>query len=580
MTAYNSPDMSETQKHPIRMPSHPAIAALTAADLEAVLLQPDRVGLPSSWWGHVPFAHWLVHELKPRLLVELGTQHGVSFSAFCNAVRRDGLTTRCYAIDTWQGDEHAGLYDESVFDSINAFVQQNYSSFATLIRSSFKLAIRLFDDGSIDLLHIDGLHTYEVVKADFDAWLPKLSHRGVVLIHDTAIHERGFEVWRFWREISQGHPSFEFHHSCGLGVLAPAGTVPDFISALVEMEPAVAATLRHRLAELGERWISIDERARASVTVEALRQTVAELQQTVTELQESAARHRSQLALMTQQADSLRLQLEQIRTSTSWRAMGPYRVAGRLVKRRVMAPLLVPLLRQQLMRDFRRISRTKAFNAGFYLGRESTPGDENVIMDYLAAGRRNPDVPRRRPMLGFHPLIYADQCEGYDKTAREDPLAHYLRTGMPDGPWKHAVIQGHRPSPPASIGLRILIHGHFHYPELLEEFLRRLRDNALRADLFITTTSDTKAANIRETLQAHDERATVVVVPNRGRDIGPMLMHFPEFEDYDIVGHLHSKRSPQQNRRPGRQLAQLSLGPSNRRRNAHDGRHRRGLCRR
>ena len=220
----------------------------------------------------MPFAHWLVHELKPRLVVELGTEHGVSFSAFCNAVRRDGLATRCYAVDTWQGDEHAGFYDESVFNSISAFVQQNYSSFATLLRSSFESAIGLFDDGSIDLLHIDGLHTYDAVKADFEAWLPKLSDRGVVLFHDTAIYERNFGVWRFWKEISQCHPSFEFHHSCGLGVLAPGRTVPDFISALVEMEPAVAVTLRQRLAQLGERWISVDERTRASVTIDALNQ--------------------------------------------------------------------------------------------------------------------------------------------------------------------------------------------------------------------------------------------------------------------------------------------------------------------
>jgi len=50
-------------------PSHPAIAALTAAEIAGLLLPPDRVGVPSSWWGHVPFGHWLVHELKPRLLV-------------------------------------------------------------------------------------------------------------------------------------------------------------------------------------------------------------------------------------------------------------------------------------------------------------------------------------------------------------------------------------------------------------------------------------------------------------------------------------------------------------------------------
>ena len=262
--------MTASLEHVLALPLHPAIAALTAAELGAVLLSPDRVGVPSSWWGHVPFAHWLVHELKPCLLVELGTHYGVSFSAFCNAVRQYGLATRCYAVDTWQGDEHAGFYDESVFNGISASVRQNYASFATLVRSSFDAAIGQFAENSIDLLHIDGLHTYEAVKADFEAWWPKLSDRGVVLFHDIAIHERGFGVWRFWREISQRHPSFEFHHSCGLGVLAPGGVVPDFIQALIAMESAVGTVLRQRLAALGDRWIQADERARDSVTIRAL----------------------------------------------------------------------------------------------------------------------------------------------------------------------------------------------------------------------------------------------------------------------------------------------------------------------
>jgi hypothetical protein len=540
--------------------------------LEAVLLPPDRVGLPSSWWGHVPFAHWLVHELRPRLVVELGTDHGISFSAFCNAVRRDGLATRCYAVDTWQGDDHAGFYNESVFNSINAFVQQNYSSFATLLRSSFESAIGLFAEGSIDLLHIDGLHTYEAVKADFEAWLPKLSDRGVVLFHDTAIYKPGFGIWRFWKEISQRHPSFEFHHSCGLGVLAPGGAVPDFISALAGIEPTIAAILRQRLAELGERWILVDESARASVEIDTLNQRLQlaqtenvslrhefrlESEATATRLA-SLARDgdtlRQQLALVTQQADRLRLQLEQVRTSTSWRVMGPYRIAGRLLKRHVLGPLVARPPQRQRLRDFRRISTSNAFNASFYLGRECAPGDEDdVVMDYLVAsrdriprGHQHPGVPLRRPMLGFHPLAYAEQCKDYDETTGEDPLAHYLRTGTRDGPWKHAVIPAHMPASPAGGGQRILIHAHFHYPDLLEGLLHRLRDNASTADLFVTTTSEDKAVDIRKTLRAYNEEVTTVVVPNLGRDIGPLLMHFPKFEDYDIVGHVHGKRSPEQ----------------------------------
>ena len=581
--------MSEVLEQFVRRRDPPAIAALIDEALEQILLPPDRVGAPSSWWGHVPFAHWLVHGLAPRLIVELGTHHGVSFSAFCNAVKHAGLQTRCYAIDTWQGDEHAGFYDESVFSNLSESVQQKYSAFATLVRTTFDSARELFADGSIDLLHIDGLHTYEAVKADYEAWRPKLSDRAVVLFHDTSIFERDFGVWRLWKEISEQHPAFEFFHSCGLGVLAPCQEVPAFVSALTRMEPVVATMLRQRLAGLGERWISVDERTRATVTIneltramqakalerqqeaqlhgelaesarstiEALREEVAALRDAdtvqraqLTDIQSERDVLREELSAVTQHAERLTTHLEEVRTSMSWRVTGPYRVAGRLLKRRVLAPLR----RTRQWQDFRQISRSGTFNAAFYLGRESAPeAEEDVIMGYLAAsqngrpwGRQNPGMPQRRPVPGFHQLCYAAYCGTFDEAAGEDPLAHYLRTGQPDGPWKHAVITAHRPAVAPAAGLRMLMHAHFHYPDLLDGLLARLAINATPVDLFITTTSEAKADDIRHTLAALDRAATVVTVPNRGRDIGALLMHFPDFEGYDVVGHLHGKRSPQQ----------------------------------
>jgi hypothetical protein len=118
-----------------------------------------RLGSPSAWWQHVPFAHWLIGAARPRCLVELGTHAGVSYTAFCQAVILTGAGTDCYAIDTWQGDSQAGEYGEDVYDDLASFHNERFGSFSTLLRSTFDEALSKFADNSIDLLHIDGLHT-------------------------------------------------------------------------------------------------------------------------------------------------------------------------------------------------------------------------------------------------------------------------------------------------------------------------------------------------------------------------------------------------------------------------------------
>ncbi len=201
---------------------------------------------PSAWIGHIPFAGWVVEEIKPRVFVELGSHHGTSYLGFCQAIKENGIESKCFAVDTWQGDEHAGSYDDSVFEALDSYHGDRYSGFSQLLRMTFDDALPNFADGSVDLLHIDGLHTYEAVRHDFETWLPKLSSRGVVLFHDTMVRDRGFGVWKFWAEVRGRYPSFEFLHSHGLGVLLVGAELPDSVRFLAQVEgtPDGAQVLR------------------------------------------------------------------------------------------------------------------------------------------------------------------------------------------------------------------------------------------------------------------------------------------------------------------------------------------------
>lgn len=186
---------------------------------KVVYAEPKRIVEPLSWVGHIPFALWIIEQIKPNTLVELGTHTGNSYFAFCHAIQLNNLPTLCYAIDTWKGDEHASYYGDDVYHSVKQFNDSHYSSFSRLHRMTFDEAIPMFGDGSIDFLHIDGLHTYDAVRNDFDSWLPKMSDQAVVLLHDTNVCEHSFGVWRLWEELSAKYPHINFDHSSGLGVL-------------------------------------------------------------------------------------------------------------------------------------------------------------------------------------------------------------------------------------------------------------------------------------------------------------------------------------------------------------------------
>ena len=64
----------------------------------------------------------------------------------------------------------------------------------------FQRSCRIFCENSIDILHIDGLHTYDAVK-DFITWKNKIREGGSILFHDWNVRSEDFGVWKLWEEI-------------------------------------------------------------------------------------------------------------------------------------------------------------------------------------------------------------------------------------------------------------------------------------------------------------------------------------------------------------------------------------------
>jgi glycosyltransferase involved in cell wall biosynthesis len=324
---------------------------------------------PSAWLAHVPLAYWLVKVMQPGTIVELGTHTGASYFAFCQAVERLHLPTRCYAVDTWQGDPHAGAYDNSVFESVARVNDQQYVSFSSLLRTTFDEAVSGFADGEIDLLHIDGLHTYEAVSHDFATWRAKLSDRAVVLFHDTNVRDRGFGVWRFWQELREQFPSFEFTHGYGLGVLGVGRDLPPELSQLFAASTADlhATTIKGYFAARGEsvrtRFLLADAERRASQAgsqlaaaqsqAAALLESEQRAQKAAEEIREENSHYQLQLEQLNarirsaeEEREALRASVSDLksmeyslRTSTSWRITKPLRALSMLVSGGPLHPI-------------------------------------------------------------------------------------------------------------------------------------------------------------------------------------------------------------------------------------------------
>ncbi|MFL6450183.1 MAG: class I SAM-dependent methyltransferase [Bryobacteraceae bacterium] len=193
-----------------------------------------RPGGIGNWSGHLPFASDLIASIRPEMLVELGTHFGESYFGFCQAVAENNVACQCYAVDTWVGEIHAGFYDETVYQDVSAYNEANYSSFSYLLRTTFDEARANFADETIDVLHIDGLHTYTAVRHDFENWISAVKPGGLVLLHDISARHADFGVWRLWEELETRGECFSFPHSWGLGVFRKPGGVQanPFLTAL------------------------------------------------------------------------------------------------------------------------------------------------------------------------------------------------------------------------------------------------------------------------------------------------------------------------------------------------------------
>jgi hypothetical protein len=173
----------------------------------------------SAWYQHVPFLFWLIENMSPKSFLEMGVHNGVSYFTACEAVKQLQINTKCYALDHWHGDNQAGIFNNSIFDK---FIEnhKSYENFSEYIKDDFENAMKKIDDNSIELLHIDGFHSYTAAENDFNLAMQKIDkQKGIILLHDINEYQITFGVNKFWESLKGKFQFFQFNHGHGLGVI-------------------------------------------------------------------------------------------------------------------------------------------------------------------------------------------------------------------------------------------------------------------------------------------------------------------------------------------------------------------------
>ena len=300
----------------------------------------------SPWIGHSPFGRMLVAELKPGILVELGTHWGNSYFTFCQAVCEFSLSTKCFSVDSWEGDPQAGFYNDEIYDYVSKINRNNFSSFSTLMRMTFNEAVDDFEDESIDLLHIDGFHSHKAVSEDFYTWLPKVKKGGFILLHDTNEYQEGFGVNRFWNEIKlNADGAHLFRHSHGLGVWRkPGGDAlsSEIISSLLRPNSVIAERIDAFCTALGQgqqqkSMLILKEQSLSVMQAEllGLQTQISNLINQNNILQAVADEHAKlsvEFKKVLSEYNKLLSEYNKLLSSRSWRVTMPLRAVGRFVR--------------------------------------------------------------------------------------------------------------------------------------------------------------------------------------------------------------------------------------------------------
>ena len=221
-----------------------------------VLARPKYVVGKTAWLEHAPFAFYLTSILEPKVFVEVGTDTGESYFTFCQAVDELGLDCQCYGIACEREAEEInresnGALDPADFQGLQDYNQSNYADYSQLIHSPWKDGLDRLSDGSVDVLHVNGLANFLKILRSFAILKSKLSPAGVIVLSGLGDCDIGAEIWQRFAVLKSKYPHFYFPQGHGLLILGLGAQQKDVMRPWFNASSQEGAKIQTLFARLG-----------------------------------------------------------------------------------------------------------------------------------------------------------------------------------------------------------------------------------------------------------------------------------------------------------------------------------------
>lgn len=151
-------------------------------------------------------------DFQPMNILEIGTMHGGTLWLWCQLAHPQGFIL---SVDLPDGP-FGGGYPAEVIPKLLTYT--THHQWMQLFRGNshnemtLKSVKRVLAGRKLSILFIDGDHTYDGVKRDWEMYSPLVDSGGLVIFHDIVKHTGvpDCDVDKFWDELKADHSHEEF----------------------------------------------------------------------------------------------------------------------------------------------------------------------------------------------------------------------------------------------------------------------------------------------------------------------------------------------------------------------------------